>query len=148
MPLPQALHDHALITRSLNAVPYGIVALSPMGKLLYANTWAAVRLADGGFLALWDAAGRERLQAELAMPEAEGLRTLDLTGAEGLPWRLSIEPWRGAASDEPALLVSWRAPETTPTSSGRMAHDFNNLLQVISGNLQLLAGDVAGNPRA
>jgi len=32
--------------------------------------------------------------------------------------------------------------------TGGVAHDFNNLLQVISGNLQLLAADVAGNPRA
>jgi PAS domain S-box-containing protein len=32
--------------------------------------------------------------------------------------------------------------------TGGVAHDFNNLLQVISGNLQLLAGDVAGNARA
>jgi len=32
--------------------------------------------------------------------------------------------------------------------TGGVAHDFNNLLQVISGNLQLLAADVAGLPRA
>ncbi|HEY4293186.1 response regulator [Luteibacter sp.] len=32
--------------------------------------------------------------------------------------------------------------------TGGVAHDFNNLLQVISGNLQLLATDVAGNARA
>jgi PAS domain S-box-containing protein len=32
--------------------------------------------------------------------------------------------------------------------TGGVAHDFNNLLQVISGNLQLLAGDVGGMPRA
>jgi signal transduction histidine kinase/CheY-like chemotaxis protein len=32
--------------------------------------------------------------------------------------------------------------------TGGVAHDFNNLLQVISGNLQLLAKDVAGNARA
>ena len=32
--------------------------------------------------------------------------------------------------------------------TGGVAHDFNNVLQVISGNLQLLARDVAGNPRA
>ncbi|MCB8820478.1 PAS domain-containing protein [Microvirga rosea] len=32
--------------------------------------------------------------------------------------------------------------------TGGVAHDFNNLLQVISGNLQLLAKEVAGNPRA
>jgi PAS domain S-box-containing protein len=32
--------------------------------------------------------------------------------------------------------------------TGGVAHDFNNLLQVISGNLQLLAKDVASNERA
>lgn len=32
--------------------------------------------------------------------------------------------------------------------TGGVAHDFNNLLQVISGNLQLLGKDVAGNGRA
>ncbi|GAA4325674.1 PAS domain-containing sensor histidine kinase [Pigmentiphaga soli] len=32
--------------------------------------------------------------------------------------------------------------------TGGVAHDFNNLLQIISGNLQLLSRDVAGNERA
>jgi PAS domain S-box-containing protein len=32
--------------------------------------------------------------------------------------------------------------------TGGIAHDFNNLLQVIGGNLQLLARDIAGNERA
>jgi len=32
--------------------------------------------------------------------------------------------------------------------TGGVAHDFNNLLQVISGNLQLLRREVAGNPHA
>src|ERR1700761_4625325 len=32
--------------------------------------------------------------------------------------------------------------------TGGVAHDFNNLLQVISGNLQLLSKDIAGNVRA
>jgi PAS domain S-box-containing protein len=32
--------------------------------------------------------------------------------------------------------------------TGGVAHDFNNLLQVISGNLQLLSRDLAGNDRA
>ncbi|WP_426409251.1 PAS domain S-box protein [Bradyrhizobium ganzhouense] len=32
--------------------------------------------------------------------------------------------------------------------TGGIAHDFNNLLQVISGNLQLLSKDIAGNARA
>eukprot|EP01035_Chromulina_nebulosa_P069573 gene69573-biopygen41890 len=32
--------------------------------------------------------------------------------------------------------------------TGGVAHDFNNLLQVISGNMELLSRDVAGNPSA
>ena len=32
--------------------------------------------------------------------------------------------------------------------TGGVAHDFNNLMQVVSGNLQLLAKDIAGNERA
>ena len=38
--------------------------------------------------------------------------------------------------------------ETIGKLTGGIAHDFNNLLQVVSGNLQLLAKDVAGNDRA
>ncbi|MGE0658901.1 MAG: PAS domain-containing protein [Reyranellaceae bacterium] len=36
--------------------------------------------------------------------------------------------------------------ESIGNLAGGIAHDFNNLLQVIGGNLQLIAADVAGNP--
>jgi PAS domain S-box-containing protein len=38
--------------------------------------------------------------------------------------------------------------ESIGNLTGGIAHDFNNLLQVISGNLQMLDDDVAGNARA
>ena len=79
------------------------------------------------------------------------LRDADGTPCGAFQYAVDITDLRTAELEleqTQAALRQAQKMEAIGQLTGGVAHDFNNLLQVIGGNLQLLARDVAGNPRA
>ena len=145
-----------------------IVSVNPAWTTLLG--WSETELTGQRFLDLVHPEDRPATEAELARLEQGattfrfenryrckdgGWRTLSWTAVPDDRFLHSVG--RDVTADREAAQALRRTEaalhqaqkmESVGQLTGGVAHDFNNLLQVIAGNLQLLAKDVAGQERA